>query len=94
MEKARLFFIDNLRILLVLFHRRFNHQGKRAEAISASTYAAYIIHAPVLILLAIAMRTITLYPLLKFALAVLIAVPLCFALGNVVRKLPLARKIL
>jgi len=80
--------------LLVLFRERFNRQGRLARAMSASSYTAYIIHAPVAVLVALAIRHITLYPLLKFALAVLIAVPLCFALGNFIRQLPLARRIL
>jgi multidrug transporter EmrE-like cation transporter len=80
--------------LLVLFRRHLNRQGRLAQAASASAYTAYIIHGPIIILVALAIRDITLYPLLKFALAVLISVPLCFALGNVIRKLPLARRIL
>ena len=61
---------------------------------AGSAYTAYIIHAPVVILVAIAIRNISLYPLLKFALAVMISVPLCFSLSNIIRKLPLARRIL
>ncbi|MHC4630323.1 MAG: acyltransferase family protein [Planctomycetota bacterium] len=80
--------------LSVLFRERLNRQGKLARIMSASSYTAYIVHAPVLVLLALAIRSITLYPLLKFALAGLIAVPLCFALGNFIRQLPLARRIL
>ena len=80
--------------LPVLFRKHLNHQGKLAQAASASAYAAYIIHGPIVILVALAIRSITLYPLLKFALAVLISVPLCFALAHIIRKLPLARRIL
>jgi len=80
--------------LPALFRKRLNRQGKLAKAMSGSAYTAYIIHAPVIVLLAIAIRNISLYPLLKFPLAVLIAVPLCFALANIIRKLPLARRIL
>jgi len=80
--------------LLYLFRKCFNRQGSLSKAASASAYTAYIIHAPVLVLVAIAIRNINLYPLLKFALAGLIAVPLCFALGNFIRKLPLAKRIL
>jgi glucan biosynthesis protein C len=80
--------------LLFLSVKYFNHQGKISKAASASAYTAYIIHAPVIILVAIAIRNINLYPLLKFALAVLISVPLCFALANVIRQLPLAKRIL
>ena len=80
--------------LLFLFRNRFNRQGTVSKAMSASAYTAYIIHAPVVVLVTLAMRNISLYPLLKFALAVLIAVPLCFALGNFIRQLPLAKRIL
>jgi len=80
--------------VLVLFRKHLNRQGKLAQAASAGAYTAYIIHGPIIILVALAIRSVTLYPLLKFALAVLISVPLCFALANVIRKLPLARRIL
>ena len=80
--------------LLVMFRKYLNRQGKLSQAASAGAYTAYIIHGPVIILVALAIRSVTLYPLLKFALAVLISVPLCFALANVIRKLPLARRIL
>ncbi len=80
--------------LLSLFRKHLNRQGTLAQAASASAYTAYIIHGPVIILVALAIRNVMLYPLLKFALAVLISVPLCFALANVIRKLPAARRIL
>jgi len=80
--------------LLFLFRKWFNRQTRAGKAMSASAYTAYIIHAPVVVLVTLAMRNISLYPLLKFALAVLIAVPLCFAFGNFIRQLPLARRIL
>jgi fucose 4-O-acetylase-like acetyltransferase len=80
--------------LLYIFRKCFNRQSETAKAMSASAYTAYIIHAPVTIFVAIAMRNISLYPLLKFALAAVIAVPLCFGLGNFIRQLPLAKRIL
>jgi len=80
--------------LLFLSRSYFNQQGIVSKAMSASAYTAYIIHAPVVVLVAIAIRNISLYPLLKFALAVFIAVPLCFTLANSIRQLPLARRIL
>ena len=39
-------------------------------------------------------RNVQMFHLLKFALTVLIAVPSSFALSNIIRKLPLASKIL
>lgn len=80
--------------LLALFHKRLNRQGKFPKTMAGSAYTAYIIHAPVVILVAIAIRNFSLYPLLKFALAVMISMPLCFGLGNIIRELPLARRIL
>jgi glucan biosynthesis protein C len=80
--------------LLALFHKRLNRQGDIPRAMASSAYTAYIIHAPVVVLVAIVIRNFGLYPLLKFALAVMISVPLCFGLGNIIRKLPLARRIL
>jgi glucan biosynthesis protein C len=80
--------------LLFLSRKYINHQGNISKATSASAYTAYIIHAPVIVFVAVALRNISLYPLLKFALAVLISVPLCFALANMIRKLPLAARIL
>ena len=80
--------------LLVFFRRRFNHQGKVGKVLSANAYTAYIIHAPVIVCLAYALGEIHLYPLLKFALVALVAVPLVFLLSHSIRKLPFAHKIL
>ena len=80
--------------MLFLFRKWFNRQARVSKVMSAGSYTAYIIHAPVIILVSILMRNIDLYPLLKFALALLISVPLCFALANFIRQLPLARRIL
>lgn len=80
--------------LLVLFRERFDRQGRMAAEASASSYTVYVIHAPVIILGALAVRSITMYPLLKFAIVSLILVPLCFLLAAGIRRLPGARRIL
>jgi glucan biosynthesis protein C len=80
--------------LLFVFRKHFNRQARLSRAMSASSYTAYVIHAPVVVLVTLAMRNISLYHLLKFALVVVVAVPLCFALANFIRQLPLARRIL
>ncbi len=69
-------------------------QGKLGKAVSASAYTVYLIHPLIIVPLAYAARNIELYPLLKFALAVLIAVPLCFFVSYYIRKIPLMHKIL
>ncbi len=80
--------------LLVLFRERFDRQGRITAEASASSYTVYVIHAPVIILGAWAVRSVTMYPLLKFALVSLILVPLCFLLAAGIRRLPGARRIL
>jgi surface polysaccharide O-acyltransferase-like enzyme len=80
--------------LLILFRERFNRQNAPAREASAAGYTVYIIHGPVVVLFALAARDIRMYPLLKFALAALVAVPASFALGGAIRRLPLARRIL
>jgi glucan biosynthesis protein C len=80
--------------LLVLFRERLNRQGRLAREAAAGSYTVYIIHAPVVILFALAARDIRLYPLLKFALAAVVTVPLSFVLAAGIRRLPLARRIL
>lgn len=80
--------------LLVLFRERFNRQNRLTAEAAASSYTAYIIHTPVIVLYVLAVHGIQLYPLLKFAMAVLIAVPLCFVLAAGIRRLPGAARIL
>jgi peptidoglycan/LPS O-acetylase OafA/YrhL len=80
--------------LLVFFRQKFNRQSKLMKEMAGSSYTVYIIHTPVLVFFTLAIRNVTLYPLFKFVLALLVIVPLCFALASVVRKLPLARRIL
>jgi glucan biosynthesis protein C len=80
--------------LLVWFRRRCDRQGKLARAMSASAYAVYIFHASILVFVAVGLRSIRLYPLLKFALAALISLPICFMVGGLVRRLPIAGRVL
>ena len=79
--------------LLVLFRKYFNRQGSVWNFLSANAYAAYIFFPVILVSLAYALHTVALYPLLKFGIAVIIAVPCCFALGALVRMIPYAKRI-
>ena len=80
--------------LITLFRRFFNRSGKLGRFLSRHAYTVYIIHVPIIVLLALAIRGIHLESLLKFGLAALIGVPLCFALAFLVRKIPFASRIL
>ena len=80
--------------LLVLFRQRWNHQGRLARSLAATVYIVYLIHAPVLVGFAYAFHVVALYPLLKWGIAVLITIPLCFLISLLIRKIPLAKRVL
>jgi glucan biosynthesis protein C len=80
--------------LLVWFRKRHDHQGGLARAMAASAYAVYVCHAPILVFVSLGLRSIELYPLLKFALASLISIPICFLVGGLVKRLPITARIL
>jgi glucan biosynthesis protein C len=61
---------------------------------ASNAYTAYIIYAPVIATLAVAVRDITLYPLLKWVLVALVAIPLCFGLSHLIRTLPYTDRVL
>jgi hypothetical protein len=80
--------------LLVWFRNRYNYQGTLALAMSAASYAVYIFHALVIVLLAKSLRGIRIDLALKFLCVAPLAVALCYLVGYLVKKLPLARSIL
>ncbi len=80
--------------LIHLFRRHADGQGKVARFFSANAYSAYLIHEPVIIAAALAVQGVALYPLIKWAGVALVALPLCFVLGHLLRKLPHADRVL
>jgi glucan biosynthesis protein C len=80
--------------LLTFFRHFLNRQTRFGSFLSRQAFTVYIIHIPIAVLLALALRGIHLESLLKFSLAALIGVPLCFALAFLVRKIPFASRIL
>ena len=80
--------------LVVWFRKRFNNQNTLGKALSSGAYATYVIHAPVIVLLALALIGIQLDLALKFVLVAPFAVGLSFLVGYLIKKLPLARNIL
>ncbi len=81
--------------LIVLFRERFNMQGDFERFMSANYFSVYVFHAPILILVALALRDLHWYPLLKFAIAGSISVLLCFLISHLVlRKIPLLKEVL
>jgi glucan biosynthesis protein C len=73
----------------ITFFRRFvDVESKFGRFLSQQSYAVYIIHVPIVVFIAIALKGIDLAPLLKFGILSVIAVPTCFAVAFIVRKKP------
>jgi glucans biosynthesis protein C len=80
--------------LITFFRRFFNQSGRLGRFLSRHAFTVYIVHAPVIVLLALTLRGIHPEQLFKFSLAALVGVPLCFAVAYLVRKLPHASRFL
>jgi peptidoglycan/LPS O-acetylase OafA/YrhL len=73
---------------LTFFRTFFDGQGSFGRFLSQHSYAVYILHAPIVVYVTIAIKGVQLEALLKFGLAAVMAVPLSFAAAFVVRKIP------
>jgi len=80
--------------LVSLFRRRLNRQGPVGRELAHSAYGAYLIHEPVITGLAVLAAGVMIHPLLKFALASVVSIPLCFALSSLIRRLPYVNRVL
>jgi surface polysaccharide O-acyltransferase-like enzyme len=80
--------------LVYLFRRYRNRRGKIAGFLVPNAYTAYLIHAVVITALAFAFQDIALYPQLKWVMVALVAVPLCFGISALIRKLPYTDRVL
>lgn len=79
--------------LLTLFRDRWNRQGPLARELAPASYAVYIIHVFPVVVLQVALAEAPLAPLAKFGIVALLALPLCFALGYGLRRLPGVRHV-
>jgi glucans biosynthesis protein C len=79
--------------LLVLFREKYNFQGKIGRFFSENAFAVYVFHAPILVFITLLARNITMYPLLKMILMVIVLVPVCFGFAALIRKIPGIKKL-
>ena len=79
---------------ITLFRRFFSEESRFGRFLSQHSYAVYVIHIPMIVFLAYALRGIALGNILKFGLASVIVVPTCFAVAYIVRKIPGVSRVL
>ncbi|MCB0064976.1 MAG: acyltransferase family protein, partial [Caldilineaceae bacterium] len=80
--------------VIPFFRRFFNRQGAFGRFLARHSYAVYILHSPIIVLVALAVQGIELEPLAKFGLVSAIGVSLSFLVAYGVRKVPFAARIL
>jgi peptidoglycan/LPS O-acetylase OafA/YrhL len=73
---------------ITFFRRFFNKESGFGRFLAQQSYAVYIIHVPIVVFIGIAMKGVQLPALLKFGIAAVIAVPTCFIVAYIIRKIP------
>jgi glucan biosynthesis protein C len=74
--------------LVVWFRERLNFQNRFSKVLTDNSYAAYVLQAPVLIVLALGLASIEMPLVPKFLVVAPIGVALCFIAAYLVRKIP------
>jgi peptidoglycan/LPS O-acetylase OafA/YrhL len=88
-------FSVGMSLALITFFRRFlNGESRVGRFLSEQSFAVYVIHTPLIVLLALALRGLHPEQLLKFALAAVIAVPVCFGLAWLLRRPAVVSRVL
>jgi len=80
--------------LIVLFRECVSSLPRLVRMMAPNAYGVYIIHIFIVVPLQVAMIGLVAAPLVKFALVVLLAVPICFTLVALLRRLPGVRAVL
>ncbi len=79
--------------LITLFRRRFNRQGRVTRFAADNSFGVYVFHTPLVVLVTMLLRDWRAYPLLKFAVALLLAGPISFLASGAIRRVPLMRRL-
>lgn len=88
-------FAVGISLALITFFRRFLDGGKKfGRFLSQHSFAVYVIHVPVIVFLMLALRGLQMATLLKFGLAVVVCLPVCFGIAWLIRKIPYVNRIL
>jgi surface polysaccharide O-acyltransferase-like enzyme len=80
--------------LLVVFRNRFNRPSAHWQAWSGQAYGAFIVHAPIMVALAVASANWPLPPLVKLAVIGSAGVVASFIVAAMLLKVPGARRVL
>jgi fucose 4-O-acetylase-like acetyltransferase len=73
---------------ITLFRRFFNNNSRFGRFLAQQSYAVYLIHVPIIVFTAIALKELDLAALPKFVTVSLIVIPVCFIVAWLMRKIP------
>ena len=76
------------------FRRRWDHAGPLARALGRASFAAYIVHAPLTVLLSVGLRSIAVPVEIKFLVVFAVGAAASFGLGWLVTRLRFVARIL
>ncbi|MFY0651475.1 MAG: acyltransferase family protein [Cyclobacteriaceae bacterium] len=76
-----------------IFKERFNSQGNFTKQLSASAYAVYVFHTPILVLIGLLFLSLELGSIAKFVALAPITLILCFGLGLVIKRMPFVKSV-
>lgn len=85
---------------ITFFRRYFNNKSRFGSFLSQQSYAVYVIHSPIIVVLAYAFYLsytsmgIDPGPMLKFVIATIVMVPICFVIAYIIRKIPGVSRVL
>lgn len=81
--------------LLTLFRDKLNFTNGLTQKLSAGAFAVYMFHPPIIVSVTLLMGPLDAMPVLKWALAGMISIPLCFLIAYyILLRIPLLNRIL
>jgi glucans biosynthesis protein C len=81
--------------LITLFREKYNYQGKLVKVLSDNSFAVYVFHAPIIIAASQLIKTVTLLPIIKFAILCIVCIPVCFIFTHIViKRIPLLKRVM
>ncbi|HTO21269.1 MAG TPA: acyltransferase family protein, partial [Spirochaetia bacterium] len=79
--------------LLTVYREKANVRNRATGLLADSCFGIYVFHAPILVGVSMLLRSAAMYPLLKAAVAAVMAFALSLAFAALIRRIPGLRKV-
>ncbi|WED25216.1 acyltransferase family protein [Vibrio sp. DW001] len=78
--------------LIALFKEKFNSQGQITRFLGQNSFAVFVFHPPILVLISILMSEVSLPPLGKMYVVATLVIPTCYIFSHFFRKITWIKK--